>query len=115
MTTATPAASINPIKTGQIVYNSWGYDQTNIDYYEVVKTTACFVFLRKLKSVKTETGFMCGPCTPVLGEYATPYGDEPAVTKHKVYKGFDNDPRIKFEYGCGSVWDGKPQQCSWYA
>ena len=28
---------------GDVIYNSWGYDHTNVDFYEVVKTSTNFV------------------------------------------------------------------------
>jgi hypothetical protein len=33
---------------GDIYVNSWGYDQTNIDYYQVVKRTPGTVTIRKI-------------------------------------------------------------------
>jgi hypothetical protein len=35
------------LKEGDIVYNSWGYDQTNIDYYQVIRTTKKQVILKR--------------------------------------------------------------------
>lgn len=32
---ATESAWINPLKVGDILYSSWGYDQTNVDFYIV--------------------------------------------------------------------------------
>lgn len=29
--------NLNKLETGQILVSSWGYDQTNIDFYQVVK------------------------------------------------------------------------------
>lgn len=37
--TAMPAPADLGINVGDIFYNSWGYDQTNIDYYKVVRLT----------------------------------------------------------------------------
>lgn len=36
------------IKRGDIYVNSWGYDQTNVDFYEVVRVTASKVELRPI-------------------------------------------------------------------
>lgn len=36
------------IKVGDIYYSSWGYDQTNIDYYEVVKISGRAVWFQKI-------------------------------------------------------------------
>jgi hypothetical protein len=29
------------VKVGDIFYSSWGYDQTNVDFYKVIRTTKC--------------------------------------------------------------------------
>lgn len=30
---------MEPLKVGDIFYSSWGYDQTNIDFYKVLEIT----------------------------------------------------------------------------
>jgi len=91
----------------EIVYNSWGWEQTNVDFYEIVRRTAKFVFLRKLKSIITYDGklSMSGKSMPIIGEYENDVIEKVCV-KHDDY--------IKFKYGCGSFWDGKPKFTSWY-
>lgn len=39
---------VNPFAVGDILYSSWGYDQTNIDFYEVVGTTDKSVRIEKI-------------------------------------------------------------------
>jgi len=97
------------IQVGAIVYNSWGCDQTNVDFYEVVGVSAYFVKLRPLQNTIRETGFMCGTAEPQPGVYASGH-----VTRHKVIS-VSGEAYVKFEYGSGRVWDGKPKSCSWYA
>ena len=36
------------IIVGDIFYSSWGYDQTNVDFYQVVKTTPKTIALKKI-------------------------------------------------------------------
>ena len=93
-----------------IVYNSWGWEQTNVDFYEIVRRTAKFVFLRKLKSTIESCGnqSMSGYAMPVLGEY-----ENDVIEKHGI-KDYSWGQCIKFKYGCGSFWDGKPKFTSWY-
>jgi hypothetical protein len=93
-------------KVGEIVYNSWGYDQTNIDYYEIVKVSSNYVWLRRIQGNTTETGFMCGDTTPTPGAFVN--GE---ITQHKA----DASGHVNFKHGSGSRWDGRPQRCSWYA
>jgi hypothetical protein len=48
----------NAIKPGDVFYDSWGYDQTNIDFYKVVQVSAQTVIARKCaKVVKTSHGY----------------------------------------------------------
>lgn len=42
------------IEPGAILYSSWGYDQTNIDYYMVTRTTAKSCWIVPMSSVMTE-------------------------------------------------------------
>ena len=52
---------------GSIIYNSWGYDQTNIDFYQIIEVKAKSVILREIASsyVKGSEGFMCANVKPV--------------------------------------------------
>jgi len=99
-------AFVNPLKVGDIVYNSWGYDQTNIDFYEVVKSTNKTVSLRGLNSKIKMTGFMSGETVPAESSYSS--ND---ITIHKV----SAPCMVHFEHGAGFLWDGEPLHCSWYA
>ena len=96
------------LQAGTIVYNSWGYDQTNVDFYEVVKATARFVWLQPLAAETTETGFMQGRKSAIAGRR---FGE---IEKHQVSV-FAGGQSIHFKHGSGSVWDGQPKFCSWYA
>lgn len=91
-----------------VVYNSWGYDQTNIDFYEVIKTSANFVWLQPLTRDLKETAFMAGQVTPRLGSR---HG---AITRHRVNV-YGSENSIHFEFCAGVKWDGTAKYCSWYA
>jgi len=41
-------------KVGDILVSSWGYDQTNIDYYQVIEKTAKMVTIQKIASESVE-------------------------------------------------------------
>ena len=55
------------MKKGDILVSSWGYDQTNIDFYEVVKVTEKTATLIELKSNRVEDGYMHYRVTPIPG------------------------------------------------
>jgi hypothetical protein len=40
--------SMADVEIGHILVSSWGYDQTNIDYYKVIRKTAAMVELRAI-------------------------------------------------------------------
>ena len=94
------------LRVGDILVNSWGYDQTNVDFYQVVevKPSGKSVVIRSISSEIVETGFMCGERTPILDSF---HGDEIIKRSTSDY--------VSFDYGSGNKWNGKPQYVSWYA
>lgn len=58
------------LQVGDVLYASWGYDQTNIDFYEIIGVRGAVVDMRELKQHKTETGWAQGTAVPVRGQYA---------------------------------------------
>jgi hypothetical protein len=54
------------LKVGDVLMNMWGYDQTNVDYYQVTRLVGkCSVEIREIAAVNTEdTGWMQGKCRP---------------------------------------------------
>jgi hypothetical protein len=91
------------LEEGQILYSSWGYDQTNIDFYEVTRVISDkMVEIRKVASswAKTPDG---GPSTlvvPVPGEYT----GEPMRKR----PGHGNACSLN-SYSSAYPWDGKPK------
>jgi hypothetical protein len=70
---AAARAAGHKLAVGDVLRASWGYDQTNIDYYEVtalVGTT--MVEVREIGKQSVETQSMVGKCVPAPGEYIGP-------------------------------------------
>lgn len=58
------------LKVGDILRTSWGYDQTNVEYFEVVRLIGeTMVEVWEIAQEREETGFMQGDCVPVPGAY----------------------------------------------
>jgi hypothetical protein len=57
----------NPYKVGDLFYDSWGYDQTNIDFYQIVEVGKMSVKMRAIgkRSVPGTQGFMSEDVSPV--------------------------------------------------
>lgn len=95
------------LKVGEILYSSWGYDQTNIDYYEVVEVKSKkSVVIQKIACSISDNGSMSGSALPKKGAYC---GD-------KMLKRVSVGNTVRVENGyTASRWDGEPKYCSWYA
>lgn len=55
------------MKQGDILVSSWGYEQTNVDFYEVVKVTAKTVTLVPIERKVQLKGFMRYEAMPIPG------------------------------------------------
>jgi len=60
------ATGKHTFKVGDILYQSWGYDQTNIDFFQVVSILPKSVVIRGIgqKVVNGSEGFMCENVMP---------------------------------------------------
>ena len=56
-------------KAGDVLKAVWGYEQTNVDFYEVTATTAGTVTVRKIGTESEDTGAYTGRAAPVPGAY----------------------------------------------
>lgn len=122
----------NPYTLGDILHHSWGYDQTNCDYYQVVEVKPVSVVLKKIGAevVPGSEGFMSNSLKPIkdcfieAGPHAltghcqmlTPQNH--TITK-KVSFIVKDDGSLKYyipvPYGWCDLWDGRPNYSSWYA
>ena len=61
------AAALETVKEGDIFVASWGWEQTNIDAYQVVAKKGATVTLREITTASVEgtEGFMSDQCVPV--------------------------------------------------
>lgn len=97
---------------GQYGYSQWGYDQTNTDFYKVVKKTEKSVWLQPVHGVVEETGFMSG--NSIASDMPHSYKNKIIVKRIKKY---GDDESCGGWYGSETVWpwDNKPKMTSWYA
>ena len=58
------------LEVGDVLCASWGWEQTNVDFYEVTGLVARrTIEYRPIAQTKRSTGFMCGKCRPNPGSY----------------------------------------------
>ena len=74
------------LRVGDILYSSWGWEQTNIDFYQVIAIRGSAVDLRQLDQRTTEDSYMCGTTVPLPDVFKgkTPYA--PPVEKLYPYR-----------------------------
>lgn len=95
------------LSVGEVMAASWGYEQTNVDFYEVTRVVGAHtVEARPLASARTETGYLSGTCVPVRGRYTGP------PRRYRV--GAANLLRVS-DYTTAHRWDGTPRYWSAYA
>ena len=99
------------LKVGDILTSSWGYEQTNYDFYEVVALNGkSMVTLRKLARKSDETGWLRGTTVPVPGQYV----GEPF--RRKASASSYNEAYVSINSYAGAwKWDGKPENYTAYA
>jgi hypothetical protein len=98
-----------------VLHYSWGYEQTNCEFYQVTATTPGTVTMREIAqdsvpgSVQVHGMAENRVARPnVFLEKAEP------ITKRVQYS--ESGPGyISMAHGCCSLWDGRPRYCSWYA
>jgi hypothetical protein len=101
------------LKPGDILYTSWGWEQTNVEWYIVCQIIGKRYFLIKsigAKAVEGSQGFMSESRLPEP-ERVMEKEPEKAYCRqngnmHVVERGYQRDLYL---------WDGKPKYCSWYA
>lgn len=107
------AVQAKPVEVGDIFYSSWGYDQTNVDFYEVVGLTPSGKSVKvrrignKYVSGDTWTGTVIADPDHVLSDKV--------VTK-RLRKGYQGIWSFNVaSYADAYLWDGRPKHCSGYA
>jgi len=67
----TPTIPVKPVAVGDIFEMSWGYDQTNVNYFQVTRITPKGCYVREIgaSSVPGTAGFMCETVKPTPGNF----------------------------------------------
>lgn len=103
-------------KLNDILVCSWGYDQTNVDFYKVISITPSgkSVTIQRINSSVTEDGFMCGKSVPAVPHTVSKYNGEPMTKRVKLCAHYGYSVSIS-SYSTAFPYDGTPERCSWYA
>lgn len=109
MNTTTHTAT-HGLTVGDVLVSTWGYEQTNVDYFEVTRATPKTVLLRPINATR-EHGEHWGTyySTPTPGDFA---GD---AFRCKV-KHMGESPYVNINsFAVATKWTGRTQLGSTYA
>jgi hypothetical protein len=100
--------AVHTLKVGDVLYGTWGWEQTNVEYFEVVGIVSDkTIEIKSIAHSTTTTGFDCGDTIPIQGRFTSPVMRCRAIGN-----------RISSGKGrlCGAgLWDGKSVGATWYA
>jgi hypothetical protein len=104
------------LKAGDILYGSWGYDQTNVEFIEILDVKGKRALVCEVRhEVASDKGYggMAAEVVPVPGGFVKGEAFKP-VWKPLLMHG--NATAIKWNDHCHlTKWDGRPKYSSWYA
>lgn len=86
-------------QVGDILVSSWGYDQTNIDYYQVIERTAKMATIQKICKEFLDSGY---PSEDKVIPLKDAFVGKPKKKKIGTYG------ITLSSYETASLWDGKP-------
>jgi hypothetical protein len=116
------------IKVGDLYEMSWGYDQTNVNYFQVTRVSIKGVWVREIgaKSVPGTQGFMCESVVPNKDNFLSKSqwcggydSTNPETFRRVQFSNYNNQPVTYFNfqgrYFASPVKAGESTYNSWYA
>lgn len=108
------AEFMDMVEVGDFFYSPWGYEQTNIDFYQVTKKTAKTIWLRPVASIVSETGRMTAKEMPARDCF-TSNAHVSSEGKRCKMQGYGSEPMVSIcDYANAYLWDGKPKSSTSY-
>ena len=100
----------NTVKVGDLFYSSWGYEQTNISFYQVTGVGKATVKVREIDGKVVTTGMMEGESSPVKNGF-----NNSVERTHRL--NYDGEGKPSFRVNSFSTarpadWNEK-HYCSW--
>lgn len=107
----------NTLKAGDVLVNVWGWEQTNVDFFQVIESKGHTV---KIRSITSQSTGECGGSS--MSDHVVAVRDSFRKTQNDRYEDVDYLVKrvtygntVSMRFGCCSLWDGSPHYRSWYA
>ena len=96
------------MKPGTILSYTWGYEQTNADFFQVTRATAKTAWIRPIAQTETpDGGFMTGKAKPVINRFTGP-------ERRKRIQRYENSEFLSMDHGVAREYT-RPVSVSHYA
>lgn len=95
--------AVPDVKVGDIFYRSWGYDQTNVNFYQVTAVKGKSAVVREIGKIYVKV--RDGSSDSVVAAHGKFVG--PPMKKR--IQGDGRNIHFKMDHGVASLWDGKPK------
>lgn len=114
----------NPeVKVGSLFCMSWGYDQTNVNFFQVTRLSPKGIFVREIagKAVEGSEGMMCNKMVAVPNSFLSEsqwcggYGNGNTELARRLNGGNKPSFSIKSRYFAFLTNETEQHYCSWYA
>lgn len=99
----------NPFQVGQIFYNSYGYEQTNVSFYQITEIKGKKVILHEVVQHRTYSHSMAGSTLPVKNDFIGKPIEKIIQLRARGPETIDAFLKDLL------VWDGQPKYWSSYA
>lgn len=102
------------LKVGDILHHSWGWEQTNCDYYQIIAVTPHGATIQEIAShTVPDSTYKHGMADMRLAVKDSFCGDPFKVRINGFNHVAAGDGPLS--HGSCGIWDGKANYCSWYA
>jgi len=104
-------------KIGDILYESWGYEQTNVKYFQIVGFKGKSAILRQIvKNYVKDTSWASAMVEPLKDQFIS----EPFMKRISANVSYNGSISYNIKMGDVIGWlylhkDGQQNYCSWYA
>jgi hypothetical protein len=92
-------------KVGDVLYTSWGYEQSNVDFYEVVAVSGQMATVREIQKRVVDRGQYDNG---IIGDRGAYVGPPKRVRVQKSYRA--GEYHLKIDDHHAWQWDGKPHR-----
>lgn len=102
------------VKVGDVFYNSWGYEQTNIDFWQVTELRGTTqIILKAISHEGRDIGFCSQMVKPLKDSFTSHYAGEEI---RKTVKGTKEHPYCSMDHGllCKTDWNTEHNETSYY-